>query len=214
MENHFNFVLASKSPRRKELLEQLKIPFKIIGANIDEVTSLTDPVDVAEGLAKLKGSKVFEELLANRSIENPFVVGSDTLVALEGTIYGKPTDREDARRILLELSGKRHQVVSGVYIGLELDGEKIEVLFSEQTWVSFEKIDPYILETYLDTGESLDKAGAYGIQAQSLGFVSKIEGTYSNVVGFPLSMFVLKMQELFGEDSWSKIFRGSGKITN
>lgn len=186
--NKFHLVLASQSPRRKQLVGWLGIPFSVMPSNVDEITELTYPGEVAEDLSALKGRDIWEKLEDKEKL-NPVVVSSDTVVSLEGKLYGKPTDVDDARRMLTELSGKTHQVYTGVFLKRFKDGKPIEKSFYCRTDVTFDQIDENTLEAYLETGESLDKAGSYGIQGQGLSFISRVEGSYSNVVGFPLSHF-------------------------
>lgn len=191
-EKKYRIVLASASPRRKELLGWLEVPFEIIPSHVEEVTTMTRPHDVAEDLAALKGEDIYRKLEDSNEVENPFVISSDTIVTLGETIYGKPKDKEDAFRMLNELSGKTHQVVTGVAMFFEdrKTKEKKRVVFSVSTLVTFDSIDKDLLENYVNSNDPLDKAGAYGIQGQGLSFISRIDGSYSNVVGFPLSDFV------------------------
>lgn len=184
-------ILASGSPRRKELLGHLKLPYEIIIKNIPEESHHTEPKAFAQHIAEQKGEAVFREQL-----DNCLVVSADTIVSLGSIIYGKPKDSEDAGRILMELSGRTHSVFTGVTIHLKLDGKIIKHSFVEETKVTFNKISPELLERYLTTKDSLDKAGAYGIQGGSLSFISRVEGDYANVVGFPLSRFVLEVESI------------------
>lgn len=194
-------ILASKSPRRKELLSWLKIPFEIIVSDVDEDISPRSPEVMAMDIAHLKGEDIFSKLNFSK-YSNPVVVAADTVVALDNRLYAKPKDIDDARRILKELSGKTHKVVTGVYIKKMNTQEE---LFSVTSYVEFRDIPDDILETYLETGESLDKAGAYGIQGAGLMFIGKLEGSYSNVVGFPLSDFVERLRKYLGVEPHKKI---------
>jgi len=204
-------ILASSSPRRKELLEWLNIPFEIVGSGVEEITEKTIPTEVATDLAALKGRDILD-VLRKRGEENPFIIASDTIVTYEDKIYGKPKDVSDAKRMLLELEGKRHSVVTGVYLSyIDDSGEVHERIFSATSQVTFEKIDRDILDIYLESGESLDKAGAYGIQGRSLCFISKVEGSYSNVVGFPISDFLREFKDFLGHANstngeWRELF--------
>lgn len=196
---HYQLVLASGSPRRKELLSHLGIPFKIVVSNIDENSTETDPVRFGEDIATQKGQAIYQTFSERDDFGRaffPLIVSADTLVALDGKIYGKPKSRDEARMILKELSGKTHQVVTSVFISrfdyVKLDW--VEHIFSVQTQVAFSEIADDILENYLKTDDSLDKAGAYGIQREGLTFVSHLKGSYSNVVGFPLSDFVNELR--------------------
>ncbi|WP_096908718.1 Maf family protein [Halobacteriovorax marinus] len=204
-------ILASSSPRRRELLGWLNIPFEIVGSGVEEITEKTIPTEVATDLAALKGRDILD-VLRKRGEENPFIIASDTIVTYEDKIYGKPKDVSDAKRMLLELEGKRHSVVTGVYLSyIDDSGEVHERIFSATSQVTFEKIDRDILDIYLESGESLDKAGAYGIQGRSLCFISKVEGSYSNVVGFPISDFLREFKDFLGHANstngeWRELF--------
>ncbi len=204
-------VLASASPRRKELLGHLKIPFTILTLNIPEESPSSDPVTFSSDIAKAKGLAVFDQLLEKSSEQELFVVSADTIVCLDGKIYGKPRDRDEARVFLSELSGKSHSVFTAVAIHTWLGEKKESFSFVEESKVTFNKITTGLMERYLDTGDSLDKAGAYGIQGPSLTFISKVEGDYANVVGFPLSRFVTEAEKYMNtkfphEDIWQNLF--------
>jgi septum formation protein len=139
------------------------------------------------------------------------VVSADTIVSLKGRIYGKPRDRSEARTFLTELSGQTHSVFTAVSMHLYFQQTAYKSSFVEETKVTFNKISNDLMERYLDTGDSLDKAGAYGIQGPSLTFVSKVEGDYANVVGFPLARFILEARHFLNpffphEDIWSNLF--------
>jgi septum formation protein len=194
----FKLVLGSQSPRRKELLSWLNIKFEIVTADLDEISNEIDPQKIALDLALQKARAVKEKCKAS---DNNFIIAADTIVVLQNEIYGKPKDRNDAERILHELEGKTHQVITGVcfcYAG-------IEHAFFDQTDVTFNSISSDIMKNYLDTNDSLDKAGAYGIQGPSLTFISKINGSFSNVVGFPLDKVITELQLCFG-DQWRSKF--------
>ena len=198
----YTLILASKSPRRIELLGHLDIPFEIIPSNIDE-----DPEETALKLAEQKGVSVMEEIRGRGGQFFPFVVSSDTQVRLDEKIFGKPKDENGARKMLQELSGKAHEVITAVYMGrIDIEtGELLHFSFYCSSKVTFEQIDEDILDHYLQTGDSLDKAGAYGIQGPGLMFISHVEGSYSNVVGFPLAEFIKQLKEFLGVD-WRSLF--------
>lgn len=197
----FQLVLASNSPRRKELLGWIDVPFIVKGSNIEEVSHSSDPVQVALDIARLKGQSVWDNL--DHEI-NPLIVASDTLVELNGKIYGKPNDRNDARQMLGELAGNWHQVVTSVFLKASFDGEVKERELAIQTRVKFGEIPEDILSPYLDSEESMDKAGAYGIQGKGLTFVEALEGSYSNVVGFPLYEFLGNLKNFLGTEGDTK----------
>lgn len=212
MENSkFKLILASASPRRKELLGHLKIPFTILALNVPEESSSSDPVTFSSEIAKLKGDAVFNKLVTEQPGKNFFVVSADTIVCLDKKIYGKPADRNEARQFLNELAGKTHSVFTAVAIKFIFNGKTQSHFFVEESKVTFNKISPLLMERYLDTGDSLDKAGAYGIQGPSLTFISNVNGDYANVVGFPLSRFVVETEQLLKKNfqdvtSWPDLF--------
>lgn len=197
----YTLILASQSPRRIELLGHLGIPFEIIPSNIVE-----DPQETAIKLAELKGMSVYKSLAAKEGYF-PFIVSSDTQVKCDEKIYGKPADREEAKKMLLELQGQAHEVITAVFMG-RLDvatGKFLHSSFYCTSKVTFDQIGDDILDHYLDTGDSLDKAGAYGIQGPGLMFINHIDGSYSNVVGFPLAEFLKQLKTFLGEN-WRSFF--------
>jgi septum formation protein len=207
--NKFNLILGSQSPRRKELLSWLNIPFKILTADLEEISHQTHPCDIAVDLASQKAHAVFLQCEKKlQSEDNPFVVSSDTIVVLKEKIYGKPKDRAEAREILNELSGRTHQVITGVsFLYKDFStGKRREHFFYDSTEVTFNEITPDLMEAYLSTNDSLDKAGAYGIQGPSLTFISKVNGSYSNVVGFPLDKVVSELNLILGNE-WREAFK-------
>lgn len=191
------YVLASKSPRRREILENLGLTFEIVTADTDESADLTDPCALVELLAERKGRAVWDKLLAQgRDLTDTVVIASDTVVAAEGEILGKPADKNDARRMLSLLAGRSHRVVSGVcLIGNGKLGTAHEV-----TEVTFDEPDSETLERYLQSPEPYDKAGAYAIQGHAATFIRGIKGCYFNVVGLPVHRLCCLHKELFGEN--------------
>ncbi|MFJ5621760.1 Maf family protein [Peribacillus loiseleuriae] len=171
-------ILASSSPRRKELLQVLQIPFQSVDANVDEsIEPNTEPSVAVKELAYRKANAVA------MNHPNSCVIGSDTVVALDGKILGKPVDRADARRMLQLIAGNTHFVYTGVAL---VQGKKSQVFF-EETEVTFWDLSDAEIEGYLDSGEPFDKAGSYGIQGYGSLFVKKIHGDYFSVVGLPVS---------------------------
>lgn len=204
-------ILASTSPRRKELLGHLKIPFEILSENVPEDTDLTNPSEYCCYLSQIKGFAVGSKLKKNRSQESFLIVSADTIVSLGDRIFNKPADRNEARDILKTLSGKTHSVFTAITMLLIHDGKEVSHSFVDESLVSFDVISHEVMERYLDTGDSLDKAGAYGIQNGSLMFISKVSGSYSTVVGFPLSRFVKEVEsflkQTFKEEAvWQNLF--------
>lgn len=204
---NIKFILASASPRRKELVGHLQIPFKIITSDIDEKSQHFSPDLFAQEIAYQKGECVLNSVHDDEVL----VVSADTVVSLNGRIYGKPRNVEEARTYLSELAGKQHSVFTAVAIFLRANGKVYTHQFVEETKVTFNPISPELMERYLATKDSLDKAGAYGIQGPSLTFISRVEGDYANVVGFPLSRFVNECQSFFEKltakkDMWLSYF--------
>jgi len=168
-------ILASGSPRRKELMSLTRLPFEVIVTDADETVSddLT-PAQTVEILSRRKAEAIKEEGI---------IIGSDTVVAIGSEILGKPEDTKDAKRILKLLSGNTHQVYTGVT--LSMNGESIT--FSEKTDVEFYELSQEEIEEYISSSEPYDKAGAYGIQGKAGLLVKGINGDYYNVVGLPVA---------------------------
>ncbi|MFC5700507.1 Maf family protein [Cohnella faecalis] len=182
-------ILASSSPRRRELIATLGLPVRVIPSQADEDTPEDwQPSRVVEELALRKARTVRDALQnegANDKVEE-IVVGSDTIVALDGAILGKPTDEADARRMLGMLSGRVHEVFTGVCCIRVSDGRTS--VAHRVTKVRFRSLSADQIERYVRTGEPMDKAGAYGIQEVGALLVDSFEGCYFNVVGLPLSL--------------------------
>lgn len=171
-------ILASASPRRKEILEKFGLEFKIITSEVDEKFDKNDePLEVAQSLALKKCLDV-----CKKCNKGDIVIAADTIVYYD-SILGKPIDREDAFNMLKALSGKIHKVITGFAI-LEVGSEK-RIVDYEMTEVKFRNLSDEKIERYLNTQEYVDKAGAYGIQGYGEILVEKINGSYSNVVGLP-----------------------------
>lgn len=205
-----NLILASASPRRKELISHLQIPFKILTSHVEEQSSAQNPVGFCRDIAFSKGSAVFEKL-RQEGKDSLYVVSADTIVCLEGKIFEKPSCRNEARIFLKTLSGKTHSVFTAVVVHFWYQDKYDTFSFVEESKVTFNDLSRPLMERYLDTGDSLDKAGAYGIQGPSLTFISKVEGDYANVVGFPLSRFVCETERFLKnhfphEDVWFNLF--------
>jgi septum formation protein len=181
-------VLASASPRRQELLRNARIPFTVQPANIDETPHPSElPRDYAERLAREKALAVWNL----RSQNNDTVLGADTIVVVDGAILGKPTDAADASRMLRLLSGRLHEVITGICLAspAKTKGEIPELkICSETTLVTMNEISDEQIREYVETGEPMDKAGAYAIQGIASRWIPRIEGDYSNVVGLPVAL--------------------------
>lgn len=174
-------VLASGSPRRRDLLGRLGVTFRTVVAHTEEISAYTDPAEVALDLARQKA-------VAARALEpRGVIVAADTLVALGSDILGKPEDAAENVRFLRRLSGRTHTVHTGVAV-LPEDGEADVRVAS--TLVTFRELGEAECAWYAASGEGLDKAGGYGIQDLGLALVANVEGDYSNVVGFPLPLVI------------------------
>ena len=172
------FILASASPRRKEILENAGFTFEIIVSDADEnITEELSPEETVEELAKRKALSVWEEN------KDAVVFGCDTVVAIDGKILGKPKDDDEAFEMISSLSGKVHTVSTGVCI---CSAEKIEV-FSNTTEVEFYELSDETIKSYIATGEGKDKAGSYGIQGYGRVLIKEIKGDYFSVMGLPVS---------------------------
>ena len=182
--------LASQSPRRRELLRQIDVHFELLlfrgggraDPELDEAPYPDEsPEHYVERLALMKAEGGVRRVQMRRLVRHP-VLGADTALDLDGTIIGKPTSRQDAFEILSKLSGRTHRVLTAVSLA---DAHRTESLLSVSE-VSFRKLSDIEIRRYVETGESIDKAGAYGIQGRAAVFVSEIRGSYSGIMGLPL----------------------------
>lgn len=182
-------VLASGSLRRAEILKSVGWDFETLSADIDEtLADGEDPVEYVERLSRQKAEA------SARSLSGELVLGADTTVVVDGDVLGKPLDDDDARRMLRRLSGRWHEVLTGV--ALVRVGENQKVLIShETTRVLFAELSRDEIDWYVATGEPMDKAGAYAIQGRAALFIEKIEGDYSNVVGLPVQLVYRLIRE-------------------
>ena len=191
-------ILASASPRRKEILKNLGVDFEVFVTDADESCDLTDPRLLAEELSARKGRAAKEMLLSQGvDLSGKVLIASDTTVSVDGMILGKPRDAEDARRMLHLLEGRSHSVVSGIY--LCLDGK--EAVSHALTEVEFAPMSDEEIEFYIQSGEPFGKAGSYAIQGIASAWIRGIRGDYFNVVGLPVNrmceLFFEKFQENF-----------------
>ncbi|URJ44176.1 Maf family protein [Paenibacillus polymyxa] len=178
-------ILASTSPRRKELLAFLRLPFEVVPSHADESTPESwTPQQIVETLAARKAEAVVNT--ATQSKEAGLVIGSDTIVVLDGSVLGKPADHADAVRMLTALQGRTHRVYTGVACIHTGTGEML--VKHRQTEVTMKPLSQEQIAAYVNTGEPSDKAGAYGIQGMGATLVESIQGCYFNVVGLPLSL--------------------------
>lgn len=183
--------LASRSPRRRELLLQMGVKFEPLlfregprqDNDADEaVRAGEQPDDYVRRVTRLKAEAAWKRVVMRRGLQRKPVLTADTTVALAGEILGKPVDRVDADRILRKLSGTRHRVLSAVAIAFE---DRLEMTVSESL-VTFAELDAARIAAYVQSGEPFDKAGAYAIQGRAGAFVSRLEGSYTGVMGLPL----------------------------
>ncbi len=187
-------VLASASPRRREIFNMFGICPEVSVSDVDETLErVMTPDETVMCLSRLKG-----EAVRAKYPEEVLVVSADTVVSYKGEILGKPVDEADAVRMLSMLSGTSHEVWTGYTVFC--DGKSVS--HSVVTRVFFKELSEEEIRAYVATGESLDKAGAYGAQGRASVFVEKIEGDFFNVVGFPLSHFYDTVKEEFGVDLW------------
>lgn len=176
----YKVILASASPRRRELLSQIEIEHEVIPSNKDEVLPKMHPAKAAEALSRVKALDVAKDI-----DDKAVIIGADTVVAYAGEILGKPKNEEDAFRMLYMLQGEVHEVYTGVTFIVKENGQEYMESFFECTKVTMYPANEEEIWTYIATGEPMDKAGAYGIQGKAAVFVKKIEGDYNNVVGLP-----------------------------
>ena len=182
-------VLASGSPRRREILTRLGYDFRIHTSDAPEDDVSGSVTDMVYMLAKRKAGAVAE------LEQNCIVIGADTLVALDGKPLGKPSDKADAVRMLTALSGRTHEVATGICLINTVTGK--ELASYEVTTVSFRDLTPEEITDYVATGEPMDKAGAYAIQGGAGKFIKSINGSYDNIVGFPSELFTELLKQIY-----------------
>ena len=191
------YILASKSPRRREILENLGLEFEIVVADVDESCEEKDPLRLVEILSERKGLAVRDRLLAEGyDLSDTVIFSSDTVVACDGEILGKPQNEADAYRMLRLLSGRSHAVVSGIAL---IGGDRMGVAH-EVTEVTFDALDDGVIRRYIALTNPYDKAGAYAIQGLASAYISGIRGDYFNVVGLPVHRLNSLYLEIFGKN--------------
>jgi len=191
-------ILASKSPRRRYLLERTGLKFAVIPSNFDENSvAASSPDETARSLAQAKAGDIADKFLQS------WVIGADTMVVVEGRILGKPQSKDEARDMLHRLSGRTHQVLTGYCICCRAAGSKL--VETVETEVRFKTLAEAEIDWYIQTGEPFDKAGAYAIQGIGAFLVKSINGSYSNVVGLPVCEVIehLIVQGVVGWDATS-----------
>ena len=202
MPQKVEIILASGSPRRRELLEREGVSFTVLSADVDESLEpdlLRQPEEAAKKLAERKAGAIVQQVLGNPEyVGAAAIIGADTVVAANGKIYGKPVDEDDACRILGELSGRPHQVITGVSVWLVSAPPNKEVslgfrTFTETSHVTFKELTDEVIAEYVAGGEPMDKAGAYGIQGDGRALVESID----NIVGLPVKRLMNEFSEIF-----------------
>lgn len=184
-------ILASGSPRRREILEQIGLPFAVVPSQADETMSEgISPSMAVQSLSLLKAADV-----AKTQPKDALVIGADTVVVFDDEILTKPRDKEDAKKMLSRLSGNCHSVLTGLTVLRCRDGKSISV--TEETKVYFKELSEREIESYVNTNEPMDKAGSYGVQGLGGLFVEKLDGDYYNVVGLPLARLGKILREEF-----------------
>lgn len=191
-------ILASASPRRRELLTQIGLTFEIKVSDVEEKLTTTVPAEVVQELSRQKAEAVLATCEGEEVAEPVVVIGADTIVACDDVILGKPKDQGDAARMLHMLSGRSHQVYTGVTFAYQ--GEKREIYsFYEATTVHFADMTEEEIQEYISTLDPMDKAGSYGIQGFCARYITGIEGDYNNVVGLPVCRVYQELKRFKGE---------------
>lgn len=193
------YVLASGSPRRRELMEQAGISFEIAQAQGEEISTKETPGDIVEELSQKKAAEVAERYLKKYKNDTVVIIGADTIVAYGGEIMGKPKNTADAAAMLTRLQGATHQVYTGVTLvimekGLEKRKQEV-ITFHEKTDVQMYPMTQEQIAAYVATGEPMDKAGAYAIQGKCAVYIKGINGEYNNVVGLPVARLFQVLSE-------------------
>lgn len=203
-----NVILASSSPRRYELLNDAGVRFRVQTPSVPvdeslEPDELAAPEEAVKKLAERKAGAVVQDILAVNPVGLGIVIGADTMVVLDGSVYGKPFSADDARRMLRELSGRTHEVLTGVSVWLVLLGEgdqgNVSLAyrsFVEKSQVTFKELADEQIDAYVATGETIDKAGAYAIQGKGAELVAGYEGDYDNIVGLPVTRLLNEFPDL------------------
>lgn len=184
-------ILASQSPRRKELLSKAGYEFEIIPSDVEEIVTSTKPDMVVMELARQKAIDVYEKCM-HSSDKGIIVIGADTIVTVDDEILGKPHSTDDAYRTLKKLQGRAHEV----YTGVSLVWDSGIKTFCECTKVTFFPMSEMEILKYIETGDCMDKAGSYGIQGPGAIYIKKIEGDYNNVVGLPIARLYHEINDL------------------
>lgn len=188
-------IIASQSPRRRELMEQAGYEFIVVPSDVEEKIKSTKPQEVVEALSSQKAEDVYNKAMENEE-QNIVVIGADTVVAIDGEILGKPENEAVAKEMLKRLQGRQHQVYTGVTLMWNEGGVNKSSSFNECTDVTFYRMTEEEIDNYVATGDCYDKAGAYGIQGPGAIYIEKISGDYNNVVGLPISRLYQEMKKI------------------
>ncbi len=190
-------ILASNSPRRKEILKQAGIDFEVFSVEQEEYSEQLEPEEFVKELAFKKAENAVQEIEEKKKWEkeDKMIIGADTIVVQDGKILGKPINDRDTFSMINSLQGKTHQVFTGVAVLILKNGRKESICFAEKTLVKVYPMDVEEIQSYISTGESFDKAGGYAIQGRFGQYIEGIIGDYYNVVGFPLSRFYQEMKK-------------------
>ena len=193
-------ILASGSPRRRELISSIFPEFTIIKSEKDEVVTKTKPDEIVNELSKHKAIEVWDKAIGDNVItdDNSLLIAADTLVFLDGQRMGKPKDYDDAIDMLTKLSGNSHEVYTGVTLFYGNKDSYEEISFYESTRVFFYDISKEDIKSYVDSKEPMDKAGAYAIQGGFAKHIKGIEGEYANVVGLPIARLYQEIKKIGG----------------
>jgi septum formation protein len=211
-----NVILASTSPRRKQLLEEAGVKFAVYKGSTEVDESLepdlaAQPEEAVKKLAERKAGAVIQDILAQNPVGLGIVIGADTTVVLDGEMLGKPYSADNAREMLGRLSGRTHQVITGVSVWLVMLNETEENggdgnvslafrSFAETSHVTFKELSKEDIDAYVATGETIDKAGAYGIQGKGRALVEKYEGDFSNIVGLPVDTLLKNFPDILSTE--------------
>lgn len=211
-----NVILASTSPRRKQLLEEAGVKFAVYKGSTEVDESLepdlaAQPEEAVKKLAERKAGAVIQDILAQNPVGLGIVIGADTTVVLDGEMLGKPYSADNAREMLGRLSGRTHQVITGVSVWLVMLNETEENggdgnvslafrSFAETSHVTFKELSKEDIDAYVATGETIDKAGAYGIQGKGRALVEKYEGDFNNIVGLPVDTLLKNFPDILSTE--------------
>jgi hypothetical protein len=191
----YKIILASSSPRRKELLSKIYKDFEIMVSDKETSIDTDEPTTFCVRQAKQKGLDIYEKTINLFPNTKLLVLSFDTVVSIDNKILGKPLDRADAKKMLEKLSGKEHKVYTGVFIAANLDNIYLNTFF-EETKVRVANLSDSEIESYLNTDDYKDKAGSYGIQGSFSKFITGIDGDFYNVMGLPIASLYQRLKEL------------------